>query len=102
MKSTTWLPRSIHAGGHAEKADDDADPVGGRWSRLARSASMVTVFDGRFDLSEMEPLQPGEARVVPVKFLSRDLVKPRIVEGQELGIWEGRLIGEAAVLTLYW
>jgi len=60
------------------------------------------LFDGRFDLSEIEPLQPGEARVVPVKFLSRDLVKPRIVEGQELGIWEGRLIGEATVLTLYW
>lgn len=60
------------------------------------------LFDARFDLSEIKPLQPGEARVVPVKFLNRDLVKRRITEGQELRVWEGRFIGEATVLTLYW
>lgn len=59
-------------------------------------------FDGRFDLSEMEPLRPGDSRVVPVKFLSPDLVRTRIAEGQELRIWEGRFIGEATVLALYW
>ena len=59
------------------------------------------LFDGRVDLSEMEPLQPGESRVVPVKFLSPDLVRTRITEGQELRLWEGRLIGEATVLILY-
>lgn len=60
------------------------------------------LFDGRFDLPEMEPLRPGESRVVPVKFLSPDLVRTRIAKGQELRVWEGRFIGEATVLTLYW
>jgi len=60
------------------------------------------LFDGRFDLSEIEPLQPGESRVVPVKFLRPDLVEPRIAEGQKLRVWEGRFIGEATVLSLYW
>lgn len=60
------------------------------------------LFDGRFDLSEMEPLRPGESRVVPVKFINPDLVSTRIAEGQELRVWEGRFIGEATVLTLCW
>lgn len=59
-------------------------------------------FDGRFDLSEMEPLRPGESRVAPLKFLNPDLVKTRITEGQQLRVWEGRFIGEAKVLNLYW
>lgn len=60
------------------------------------------LFDGRFDLSETGPLQPGESRVVPVKFLSPDIVRTRITGGQELQVWEGGFIGEAAVLALYW
>lgn len=60
------------------------------------------LFDGRFDLSETGLLWPGESRVVPVKFLSPDLVRPRIAVGQELRIWEAGFIGEATVLALYW
>ena len=50
----------------------------------------------------MGPLHPGESRVVPAKFLCPDLVRIRIAEGQELRVWEGRFIGEATVLTVYW
>lgn len=60
------------------------------------------LYDARFDLSEIAPLRPGQSRIVPLKFLNRDLVMPRIAEGQELRVWEGRVIGEATVLTLYW
>ena len=40
--------------------------------------------------------------MVPVKSLSPDLVRTRIVEGQEVRVGDGRFIGEATVLTLCW
>ncbi len=97
-----WAPDALvelrlfpsHAGGRA-------GPTSTAWWGCPLSID-GELFDARFDLSEMEPLWPGESRVVPVKFLSLNLVRPLIAEGQELRVWEGRCIGEATVLTLCW
>lgn len=53
-------------------------------------------FDARFDLSAAGPIAPGTTTVAPLKFLDSEVVR-HVVIGQELTLWEGRVIGKATV-----
>ena len=57
-------------------------------------------FDCRLDLTEVGAIAPGGHARVPVKFLSRDLIVPRLCVGAEFTLWEGKTIGRGTVVQL--
>ncbi|MBA4019535.1 MAG: hypothetical protein C0483_20420 [Pirellula sp.] len=57
-------------------------------------------FDLRIDLTDIGSLTPSMSRIVPIAFLSPDIVKPLIHVGSELTFWDGRTIGHGKVLEI--
>ena len=58
------------------------------------------LFDCRLDFSDIGPLNPGARARVPVVFLSPALIVPRLRRGSSFTIWEGRPIGQGAVVEV--
>lgn len=56
-------------------------------------------FDCRMFLPE-GGLRLGDTYVVPVKFLSPDMVLPKLAPGKEVGLWEGKKIGIGSVVSI--
>ena len=57
-------------------------------------------FECRLDLSEVGSIPPGRHARVPVKFLSPELIVPRLSVGSTFTLWEGKTIGRGRVVTL--
>ncbi|MCK4997903.1 MAG: hypothetical protein KAS23_00155 [Anaerohalosphaera sp.] len=45
-------------------------------------------------------IELGEWVTVPVKFLSPDLIKPRLKVGDKFKLWEGKFIADGEVLNI--
>ena len=57
-------------------------------------------FDCRLDLSESGPLMPGCKATVPVAFLYPENVVPRLSEGTQFNLWEGKTIANGRVVSI--
>jgi hypothetical protein len=57
-------------------------------------------FDCRF-LLDGRVLLLGEEYDLPVKFLNRSLVWPKLFVGQTVRLWEGKVIGDGTVVELF-
>jgi hypothetical protein len=59
------------------------------------------MFDVRFDLSEKASgLMPGTTAELNAKFLSPELIKPRLKVGDEFRLWDGKFFGKGKVLSV--
>lgn len=59
------------------------------------------LFDCWILLSYMNMnIELGEWVTVPVKFLSPDLIKPRLKVGDKFKLWEGKFIADGEVLNI--
>lgn len=54
-------------------------------------------FDCRLLLQDLGPLSPGQEAEVPIKFLSPELIKPRLEVGSRFQLRELQVIGSGAV-----
>lgn len=58
-------------------------------------------FDCRWLLAEDEILAPGTQHRVAIKFLDRSLVKPRLVVGKNIKMWEGKVIADGHIEEIF-
>ena len=65
---------------------------------------IFTVDDNNFDcrllLVDRGPIKPGEKTVVPVKFLSIDLVKGHLSEGKSFSLREDKIIATGTIKSV--
>lgn len=58
-------------------------------------------FDCRLLIEQTHmALAPGDSAEVQIKFLSPDLVKPRLAPGAKFNLWEGGNFADGEVLTV--
>jgi len=57
-------------------------------------------FDCRLDLSKSGPLLPGSSATVPVAFLYPENVVPRLTEGMQFNLWEGKTIATGRIVSI--
>jgi hypothetical protein len=55
------------------------------------------MFDCILLLQTVGPLAPGTTATVPIRFLSPDLIKPRLATGVRFKLWEIRDIADGIV-----
>jgi len=56
-------------------------------------------FDCRLLLAGRK-FELGRTYEVPIKFLTRDLVLPRLYVGKSVQLWEGKIIGDGVVVGI--
>ncbi len=58
-------------------------------------------FDGRLDLTEVGPVEPGRVFEAPLKFSWPEGARPHFDVGKCFSLWEGRTVGAGKVLAVY-
>jgi hypothetical protein len=58
-------------------------------------------FDARFDLSDIDSIEPGSSVRLRAKFLSPELARPHFTLGRGFSLWEGRIIGTGRVIEIH-
>lgn len=59
------------------------------------------LYDCGIFLKDIGCIYPGETKTVPVKFLSPDLIKPRLKQNAKFYLWDGRDIAEGIIDLIY-